>query len=681
MEVVARIGAIFACTILWLASASAQTPPSAFEFFSAPTYSQTVLSPSGSFIAMVHATTEKKCVNSTGQVSAYTTKCGERNARYRANYQIVIYDVNASATVSVLPMPEDIYVQWLEWANDDRLLAAIARRTTTNLRGTKATIGGSRIISIPNGQGEFITLFEDSRAKSRANFDISTVTNLLRSDPDHVIVPAYMGNDLDLWKVNIQDGKYERIATGNLGTFRWFTNRDGKPIFRFDSNLYGTKISVYAWSDEKNNWEHFKTFKLKNLNDEEGFDFEPVTDAEKPGQIYVVSHEENDARRAIKIFDIKSKEYVETVFEHDVYDVGGALLDVKTGEYAGAWYIADRLEQVFLDSRAQAHFRGLNAFFDNKENVRFLGFDSAGDKAVVYVSSPNNPGAYYIYDIKNARVAPIMTRREQLSKTQFGRAEILNINTRDGKSITGYLTLPPNYDAQNPPPLIVMPHGGPEVRDYYDFDAYSQYFAVRGYQVLQVNFRGSSGYGKDFAEAGYGEWGGLMQNDVTDAVLSLQQSGRAKPEQTCIVGFSYGAYVALYGAAATPDLYKCAAGISGASDLVASLSESKRQYGGDSETYDYWLKSIGDPKADEVTLTQKSPINLVEQIRAPVLLIHGEDDTIENVKQSQRMHKALTDAGRDVEYLELEFEGHRGWSLETQILVVETIERFLAENL
>jgi dipeptidyl aminopeptidase/acylaminoacyl peptidase len=196
-----------------------------------------------------------------------------------------------------------------------------------------------------------------------------------------------------------------------------------------------------------------------------------------------------------------------------------------------------------------------------------------------------------------------------------------------------------------------------------------------------MNFRGSSGYGKAFAEAGYREWGGLMQDDISDTVKYFHDRGLASADKTCIVGYSYGGYAALYGGASTPELYKCVVSGGGVSDLKLSLKNTKRDYGKDSETYEYWLKSQGDPQIDAQMLAQKSPVNMAEDFQAPVLLIHGERDGNVHVEQSESMEEVLKEAGKAVTFIELEDEGHSGWSLENEMIYYESIEAFLQEHI
>lgn len=398
-----------------------------------------------------------------------------------------------------------------------------------------------------------------------------------------------------------------------------------------------------------------------------------------PGQIYVLSDEEEDPRRAIKIFDLEKNEYVETIYQHDIYDVKGALISSQSGDYAGAWYYDDRLKLVYLNPQLQAHYNALNTFFGNKENVNILGFNELGTQAVVHVTAPDNPGEYYFYDYTNKKIDPLFSQNPDVSNSPLGEAKILHIPTRDGKTITAYHTSPAN-GTDPAAPLIVMPHGGPERRDYFDYDPYVQFLATRGYQIVQINFRGSSGYGKNFAEAGYGEWGGRMQDDITDTVLYLHNNGLAPADRTCIVGASYGGYAALWGVIDTPQLYQCAVSVAGVSDLLADLKRTRKEFGRDSEVFEYWTKSMGHYKDDKEKLFAASPINFVDKINVPTLLVHGKYDDNVKFKQSEALYNKMKKADKNVKFIELD-EGHSYWDLESEILYMDELEQFLSTYL
>ena len=673
-----------ACCVLIICAmplqAHATNPPSAYDFMKPSSFKSVELSPSGRYVAFISIETDKYCLDKYGaMVVQAKAKCKDKKKNYRSTHQISVYDLELSKGVANLTVPENFYVSWLEWASDGRILAALYKPTTIGERGNGYIIGGSRIISIPIGPGESAALFSDQKSVGRQNRSLTRITNMLRSDPDHVIMPAYKGGDLDLWKVNVLTGHADRIATGKSGTFYWYTDKAGAPVMRFDCvGRSCRKINVFAFEDD--DWKKIKTFRTKPDEDEDDYDFWPIALAPTKGQFYVMSNEDDDKRRSIKIYDVKTEKYIETVFEHPEVDVGGAVLDLQTGAYAGAWFYEDRLNYKFENAKLQKHYKGLNTYFKNKANVDLLGFNATGTKAVVYVTGPNNPGEYHVYDMKTQNVTRLFGRRLDMDERLSTTTDILKIPTRDGKSITAYYSYPANGKTQNTP-LIVMPHGGPEARDYYDYDAAAQYFATHGYQVLQINFRGSSGFGREFAEAGYGEWGGLMQNDVIDATKYMYAQNLARADNACMVGYSYGGYAALYAGANSPELFNCFVSGGGLSDLLADLKRTKRDSGSDSETYEYWLKSMGHPKTDKDKLKSVSPIYMADKFQDPVLLVHGEYDGIVDVSQSKKMFKVLKKAGVDVQFVELDDVGHYGWDVETEILYLETVEGFLEKHL
>lgn len=662
--------------------AHASTEPSAYDIMKPPDFRSVKLSPNGKYVALVQIKTNKHCLDNYGSIVKHDkAKCRDKERAHRSTHQVVIIDLNSTTIIANIPAPENYYISWLEWANDERFLVSLYRPRAVSKGGSRYIIGGSRIVSRSINSDKSTILFEGQKYIAKQNKNLSRITNMLRGDPEHVIMPARKNGRLDLWKVNIITGQATRIAEGKNRTFYWYTNTIGKPILRFDCmGRFCHKVGVFAFNDKLELWKKIKTFRRKPDENEDDYGFWPIAAALKPGQFYVFSNEDTDEYRSIKLYDITTEEFIKTIFTPPKGDVGGAVLNLQTGKYAGAWFYEDRLKYSFEDPKLQMHFNGLNKFFNNQENIELLGFNSEGTKAVIYVSSPNNPGEYHVYNMKTHNVLRLFGTYLNLDERLATTSKILSIPTQDGSIITAYHTYPRGKNLRQAP-LLVMPHGGPEVRDYYDYDKTIQYFATHGYQVLQVNFRGSSGFGRKFAEAGYGEWGGTMQNDVMDAVKFLYNQNLASASNACIVGYSYGGYVALYAGASTPKMFKCIVSGGGVSDLLLSLKRTKKNYGSSSESYKYWLKSIGKPKTDKKHLQEISPVNSAHEFKVPVMLIHGENDYTVDISHSEKMYKALTKAGADVEFVKLEDVGHTNWDLETEILYLETVEGFVAKHL
>lgn len=678
----AKIALLGICIWLLCASAFAQTShPTAFTLSKPSTYSQVELSPSGDHVAAIVKDVTHYCLGEGGRVlDPEKGECRGKPYEIESRVTVYIYSLDNFQPVQNFNLPQGGSPIRLEWANDERLL--VTGFWPPFIKGNMIFIGGMRMFSVPISGKEAIYLFNDKENVSKQNWNLSRITNPLRIDPEHIIMPARNNEDLDLWKVNVINGKTERIAKGRQRTFYWYTDEVGRPVMRFDcSGRFCRKVYVYVPdSEDEGKWKKIKSFKTRPDEDNEEYDFWPIAQSDDPDKFYVMSYEDEDERQSIKLFDLKTERFTKTVYEHPRLDVGGALIDALTGHYAGAFFIDDRLDYAFADPTRQSHYDKIKAHFNNDENVKVLGFNKTDSKAVVYVTSPSNPGAYHVYEAATGEVVQLFNRNEDLPDKFTTKTDILKIPAQDGTLLTVYHTQAKTPRADKAP-LIVMPHGGPEARDSYDYDPWVQYFAMRGFQVMQVNFRGSSGYGRQFAEAGYGQWGRKMQSDVMDAAQHFYDQGLASPENACIVGYSYGGYAALFAGATTPEKFACIVGGGGVTDLPRFLKQIKKDHGKNTGLYDYWTTSIGDPKEEKDLLKTISPAHMAASFQKPVLLLHGNKDKVVDVSQSKRMHTALKKAGKDVAFIELKGAGHSGWVSRNDVIFLEGIEDFLAEHL
>lgn len=311
------------------------------------------------------------------------------------------------------------------------------------------------------------------------------------------------------------------------------------------------------------------------------------------------------------------------------------------------------------------------------EDVRFSSASRDGKKVIVIVKSDRNPGAFYLYDADTSKLTFLMARAPWIEPEAMAAMEPFEIKARDGLTLHGYLARPPGQEQAKNLPLVVNVHGGPyEVQDAWTFDPDVQALASRGYAVLQVNFRGSGGYGYDFVKAGFGEWGAKMQDDVTDATRWAIEQGVADPERICIFGGSYGGYAALQGTVREPDLYKCAIGYVGVYDLqlMKTRGDIPQSLYGDG----YLDKVLG---KDDKVLAQRSPINHVDRIKADVMLIVGGEDKRVPPVHGENLRNAFLKRGKNVEWLYQASEGHGFYLEKSRADMLEKLVGFLDKNI
>ncbi|MEO8010418.1 MAG: S9 family peptidase, partial [Dokdonella sp.] len=288
------------------------------------------------------------------------------------------------------------------------------------------------------------------------------------------------------------------------------------------------------------------------------------------------------------------------------------------------------------------------------EDVRIASVSDDGSKVVIEARSDLNPGTFYLYEASEKKLSTLLARAPWLKADDLATMEPFTMKARDGKTLHGYLSKPVGKEAAKSQPMVVLVHGGPyNVRDEWGYDPTVQVLTSRGYAVLQVNFRGSGGYGYDFVKAGYGEWGAKMQDDVTDATQWAIAQGVADPKRICIQGASYGGYAALQGAVREPDLYQCAVGIVGVYDL--RLMKSRGDIPQSSMGEGYLDMVLG---TDNEQLGQRSPINQLDRIKANVMLVVGGQDKRVPPIHGENLQRALISKGKPPEWIYQRTEGH-----------------------
>ncbi len=553
-----------------------------------------------------------------------------------------------------------VWVRSIEWASDDRVLATVLLKATSsgraiagsNRRAEDVEYYMRRVVSVHATTGNPVVLFSDQRQRMRYTFDMGRIIDMLPNDPDNVLMAAWEADGvMGLHRVNVNTGAATRIERGGSGTYNWRAV-NGVPVLRHDMNSRGTVETIMVRAPGETEWKMARRTRVR-----EAPDFLWVGAGETPGKVLVIARLDNEDVQSVREMDLTTTALGPALNPRPGRDVAYGLPD-SAGNYLGAAYYGERLEYEFVDPALAVHHRALNRFFDNTCNVHFTDVDMARNRFIARVDGPAEPGAWFFYD-KAARAIVNLGQARDLDPARLGASEVLQVRTRDGAAIEAYLTAPPGG---RPGPLVVLPHGGPEVRDTPSWHRQVQVLAAQGWWVLRPNFRGSGGYGQAFAQQGWTRWGDRMQDDVEDAVAHAIAAKGLDASKVGIMGTSYGAYAALMGAVKRPDLYKAAIGICGVYDLPDVLAWEDREDDTPGQPiYEFWTKRIGDRSVMGPALEAGSPRRRADEIACPVLLVHGADDPVLPSIQSRRMRDALRSAGKSVELIEVEDAGHADW--------------------
>jgi acetyl esterase/lipase len=541
-------------------------------------------------------------------------------------------------------------------------------------RGARVEYWRTGVLSLETGTSTL--LMQDSN--TRGNFALTNLQVPIEADPGFGRMIAWGGAitmnnmaKLSVYRVNLDTGKGSAVEVGAMQTRGFMLDEKGATIARVDIN------------EDKNRWRLF-TYE----NDKDRMVLEKISEMGLPlsmfglfedGRIAAVDPHEEGKRNVLLAIDRKSGESTPVA---GLQDTNGSdvvpLGDPWRRRVVGAQWTDDLPKQQFFDAELAKIAAALQEPF--KDGFALLESWSRDRKRVlVFGEHAADAGAYYIYEPESKRLRMLGKRYPQVTAQEhLGDRQSIKYRARDGKQIPAYLTLPVGVAPKNLP-LVLLVHGGPHARDDFTFNWWASFLASRGYAVLQVNYRGSTGYGYEWFDAGRKGWGdGLMQTDVEDGANALVKSGFADAKHICIMGGSYGGYAALAGATLTPDKYACAVSVNGLSDPEDLLKDA--QVGGKkSMGAEWWGKSMGADDMDH--LRKVSPIRHADQVRVPVLLIHGAEDTVVPVEQSRAMNAKLQKAKVDVRYVELKGDDHWLSSASTRTQVLQEIETFLAKTI
>jgi dipeptidyl aminopeptidase/acylaminoacyl peptidase len=563
-------------------------------------------------------------------------------------------------------------IEWVQWANNNRVLVYATYPKV--VWGKRTRIGRLFAVNLDGSDLRQLQLNKLLRHDRSDQFSDLTMLTILPNDEQHILVQTYTGRDKSpaVFKFNIYDGSTEKVVSAAEEIDSWVSDLNGNVhigIKRdYDSKTKEQTTDIYYRADVKSTeWENIYSY--RSFKD---FYVSPITISEDNKSLYVFT-DFGVYKDVIRKFDIEKREFGDIVYEQEKYDVDSAI--IRDGRFVGAAYIDDFYRIEYFDEELKARQAMIKKSFSQYQSY-IVSNSQDKTKLIVLASSSNSPNKFFLVDLSAKKADFWLSQYASLENQSLSSKQSFSFNTQDGFELFGYFT--PGSKGKDSP-LVVLPHGGPGARDTMDFDIWVQLLNRRGYAVLQVNFRGSTGYGNNYQSAGRKQWGKLMQTDVYEAINWVKAQQLADTDNMCMVGASYGGYVSLVAGYQKPDWFKCIVSIAGVSDLP-ELIESESFW--DSLKVDLKIR-IGDidNEDDEKELTENSAINHVMEFDAPVLLIHGENDQRVHFSQSENMYDALKENRKKVKLLLLKDGTHFIDDPKNRAKAFDAIDQFLNKHL
>lgn len=602
-------------------SHSALAKPSAKEFGHLPSIADAAISPDGNEVALF--------INVKGK---YAIRVIPVDGKDKGKPRIVMLDEGSKP-------------KFIVWANNDRVLASVWN--SEKIRGVPLSTTSLYTIDADSMDAEILV-------RPRRNFRQynDVIIDMLEDDPDHILM-QFSDNDQsepDVKKVNIVTKKYETLRRGRHTVQRWITDQRGEP-------------RVGVGLRDSNRGEYLPYMMIRNVNDDEWLDHEdyPGLEAEmdvvgfmaNPNHMIVRSNQGRNTT-GIYIYDLQAKAITDKLFHNDNYDAGGLIFSNDGTRVLGAKFDAETT-QVELYEEYDSAFQRMRKRFNGFE-VDYIDYDDSGNKILFEVSNGYTPPTIMLYDGKTEQLFDYGSTYPGLANSTLGLVVPVKYTARDGQKVPAYITLPAAMDSGEQLkniPFIILPHGGPYARKAGNFDYFAQFFSSRGYGVLQMNFRGSAGYGEAFEAAGRENWE-VMLDDVEDGTQWLIEKGYAAPDRICVAGWSFGGYAALMSAIRTPELYQCTISMAGVTDLRALVNDMKNYRFGNVAASRSVLSGFESWK----DLNNNSPAKRADEISVPVFLAHGEYDQAVNFDQYRTMKEQLSLVSIPKTFVEFSEEDH-----------------------
>ncbi len=576
---------------------------------------------------------------------------------------LAVIEIASNEVVATLDGGPDEHVYRFEWVNNERVIVS----TTRKLGSFDQPLVTPNLFAINADGSEPIQLLGGYRPY--------WIVDSLRDDPEHILIQVYNhGRYHDVYRMNVYTGRTKTAVINPVREGIVQADLNGVPRLAIGRSEKAETIVKYRPDAEKAGWREIERFAPGKGG------MRPLAFAPDNQKVLVASDREQPTT-AISLLDPASGSLNPLLVDaqYDITNEAGAIAGYNYLLMArdnrtpiGVSYEQSRQQVSFFDAThpdAGVYQKLLAAF--PGQRLKFGNFTDDGKKLVLRAESDRNPGAFYLYELDKNQVTWLLDARPWIDPERMRPMQPVSFKARDGQDLTGYLTLPRGSGKNLP--LIVRPQGGPHgLRDYWGWDDEVQFFSAHGYAVLQVNFRGSGGYGREFQAAGYRKWGREMQDDLTDATRWAVALGYADDRRMCIYGGSYGGYAALMGVIREPQLYQCAVGYVGAYDI--SLMFDKADYlEADKKAFRKTMQLYHG--TDEKDWEARSPIYQVDKIKAGLFVVAGKKDTRVPFEHFEELTAALDEAGKPYESLVKPLEGHGFYSEDNR---VELYDRMLA---
>jgi dipeptidyl aminopeptidase/acylaminoacyl peptidase len=608
-------------------------------------------------------TLEKVTISPDGNTLAYASSMPGKRF-------VVVHSLKTNQVLGGINIG-DAKLRHLSWADDKHLLLT----TSTTAQGI-GLIGPRQewfMAQVFNAETNKTIALMENKDRDVQAMNVITGEPSVRHVDGHVFAYVegfYFPSDegrRGLFEVNLDTGRSRLIRGGSTDT-DWIVDAQGEIVAQSDYNERSQHWTLQVHSG--GSWNKA----LDVVAPIEPPDVDGLT-ADGTG-VLVETH--NNGR--IDIQQVSLKDGSSAPAPKSLLEFDDLILDHSNSRIIGGPLLTDKTDYTFFPTRAETVWRSAAAAFPGADNTELVSWSDDWNKVVLLVSGANYGDIYYLVDMTTHNASPIGREYEGIGPEDYAPVKWITYTAADGRPISGYLTLPKNRPPQNLP-LIVMPHGGPHVRDLPGFDWLSQALASRGYAVLQPQFRGSAGFGWDLLSAGFGEFGRKMQTDLSDGVRALAAKGTIDPKRVCIVGASYGGYAAMAGATMDTGVYRCAVADAGLSDLHDFMRYmERRSTQSDNLNTRFWDRFLGVSGTDDPALEAISPIKHVDKATIPILLIHGRDDTVVPIAQSEDMADALKSAGKQVDFVKLDGEDHWLSRSETRLQMLNATVKFVEAN-